>query len=230
MAIPSTQATGSVPAAQDNAALQKVFESVTPASCPLSYNFHMHTICSDGRLTPEALIQQALSIGLRGLAITDHHSVGGFRRAQQWLSAHQPEDAPHLWSGVEITSRLLNNDVHILAYAFDPEYADLQIYLQGDSVQGDRAHADVVIDIVHQAGGLAVLAHPDRYRSTAAELIPTAAELGIDGVETYYAYNNPNPWCPSPRQTREVFSLGECYGLLHTCGTDTHGLNLLQRI
>ncbi|MBE9098175.1 PHP domain-containing protein [Vacuolonema iberomarrocanum] len=230
MVIPSTQETGSVPAEQDNAALRQVFESITPKSCPLSYNFHMHTICSDGRLTPEALIQQALSIGLRGLAITDHHSVDGFRRAQQWLASENPDDGPHFWSGVEITAQLLHNDVHILAYAFDPDDADLQIYLQGDSVQGDRAHAAVVIDTIHQAGGLAVLAHPDRYRSTAAELIPTAAELGIDGAETYYAYNNPNPWSPSPRQTREVFSVAERFGLLHTCGTDTHGLNLLQRL
>lgn len=230
MVIPLTPETGSLPAAQDRTALRRVFEAITPESCPTSYNFHMHTVCSDGRLTPEGLMQQALSIGLSGLAITDHHSVEGFRRARQWLATHSPTVAPHLWSGVEITAQLLRNEVHILGYAFDPDNRGLQLYLQGDAVRGDRAHAAVVIEAIHQAGGLAVLAHPDRYRSTAAELIGAAADLGIDGVETYYAYNNPNPWCPSPRQTREVFSLGESFGLLHTCGTDTHGVNLLQRL
>jgi len=230
MVTPLTQETGFSPTAQDRASLRQVFASITPESCPHSYNFHMHTVCSDGRLMPELLIQQALSIGLQGLAITDHHSVNGFRRAEQWLAAHTPADAPHLWTGVEITAQLLHNEVHILGYAFDPDHADLQAYLQGNAVRGDRAHAAVVIDAIHQAGGLAVLAHPDRYRSTAADLITAAADLGIDGVETYYAYNNPNPWHPSPRQTREVFTLGESFGLLHTCGTDTHGLNLLQRL
>lgn len=225
-----SQTTDSMPSAQDQASLRHVLAAITPESCPFSYNFHMHTVCSDGSLTPDALIEQALTIGLQGLAITDHHSVEGFRQAQQWLAHQAPSAAPHLWSGVEITARLRHTEVHILGYAFDPEAPELQLYLQGKAVQGDRAQAAVVIDAIHQAGGIAVLAHPDRYRASAADLIAAAADLGIDGVETYYAYNNPNPWQPSPRQTREVFALGDRYGLLHTCGTDTHGLSLLQRL
>jgi hypothetical protein len=87
-----------------------------------------------------------------------------------------------------------------------------------------------VIVALHQAGGLAVLAHPERYRRSAAELIPVAAHLGIDGVETYYAYGNPEPWQPSPNQTQKVKQLSATYNLLNTCGTDTHGLNLLRRL
>jgi predicted metal-dependent phosphoesterase TrpH len=74
------------------------------------------------------------------------------------------------------------------------------------------------------------LAHPYRYRRPPEELIPAAADLGIDGIETYYAYNNPDPWKPSPVQTQQVKHLSEACGLLLTCGTDTHGLNLLQRL
>ena len=73
------------PAAQDSSALKQVWSTIGPNSCPQSYNFHMHTICSDGQLAPEALIEQAVSIGLQGLAITDHHSVQGYNRAQRWL-------------------------------------------------------------------------------------------------------------------------------------------------
>ncbi|MBD2021745.1 PHP domain-containing protein, partial [Leptolyngbya sp. FACHB-36] len=65
------------PAAQDSAALRRVFETIDARSCPTSFNFHMHTLRSDGRLQPEALVQQAISIGLTGLAITDHHTVEG---------------------------------------------------------------------------------------------------------------------------------------------------------
>lgn len=230
MGSPLAQEISPVPASQDTDALRRVFEAMTPERCPRAYNFHMHTVCSDGRLTPELLIQQAVSIGLQGLAITDHHSIDGFRRAQAWLTAQQLPNAPHLWSGVEINAQLLQDEVHILGYALDPDHDEIAPYLQGYGLRGDRGNAAHVIAAIHAAGGLAVLAHPARYRHTLEELIAAATELGIDGVETYYAYNNPNPWCPSPRQTREVFTLGEYYGLLHTCGTDTHGLNLLQRL
>ncbi|MFM7440439.1 MAG: PHP domain-containing protein, partial [Snowella sp.] len=62
-------------------ALIEVWETLEPRSCPYHYNFHLHTLFSDGRLTPDALIEQAVSIGLKGLAITDHHSVKGYYRA-----------------------------------------------------------------------------------------------------------------------------------------------------
>jgi hypothetical protein len=227
-------------AAQNRSALEHVFATINADSCPRSYNFHMHTVCSDGKLRPEVLMQQALNIGLKGLAITDHHSVDGYCIAQHWLNEwwakNQASDsrlaqAPHLWTGVEINAGVLDTEVHILGYAFNPEHPRMEPYLQGETVRGKEYQGSQVIDAIQQAGGLAVLAHPARYRRrSAAELIPEVARLGIDGIETYYAYNNPNPWCPSPKQTKQVKELGAKYGLLQTCGTDTHGSNLLLRL
>lgn len=222
------------PTAQDNNSLQQVWNNIHAESCPFTYNFHMHTNCSDGKLTPLALIQQAIQIGLKGLAITDHHSVNGYYVAQEWLNQLNQDESspilPHLWTGVEITSNLQGVEVHILGYAFAPDYPALQPYLQGLSPQGREAEASKVIDIIHQAGGLVVLAHPARYRRPASELIPLAANLGIDGVEAYYAYGNPQPWKPSTVQTEQVKQLASKYNLYTTCGTDSHGLNLCQRI
>jgi len=222
------------PAAQNTLALKQVFETIDAQSCPHAFNFHMHTIYSDGRLRPEALMEQAIAIGLKGFAITDHHTTSGYKAAQRWLedtkNLTESTSLPHLWTGVEITADLLGTEVHILGYAFDPEHPGLQPYLQSKAPQGGDAQAANVIVALHQAGGLVVLAHPARYRRSLEELIPVAAHLGIDGVETYYAYNNPTPWQPSPIQTQKVKSLGETYGLLNTCGTDTHGLSLLQRL
>ncbi|HEY9644194.1 MAG TPA: PHP domain-containing protein [Coleofasciculaceae cyanobacterium] len=217
------------PAAQDAATLRSVFETITAASCPASFNFHMHTVCSDGRLQPEQLMEQAIDIGLKGLAITDHHSVRGYRRAQQWLDS-QSSQVPQLWVGMEVNANLLTDEVHILAYAFDPDHAAIQPYTHGRTAPGELYKAANAIAAIHAAGGLAVLAHPARYRRSPAELIPAAARAGIDGVETYYAYNNPSPWQTSPKQTQEVKALAESHRLLSTCGTDTHGLNLLQRL
>jgi len=231
-------AQGCVPsAAQDATALRQVFASLTAGSCPKSYNFHMHTVFSDGRLLPEQLMEQAIAIGLKGLAITDHHSVDGYRKAQHWLDSWQrspenpqPDAAPMLWTGVEINASLLNTEVHILCYAFNPDHAEIQPYLLGKESSGQYSPAAQVIGAIHQAGGIAVLAHPVRYKRSPTELIPAAAQLGIDGIETYYAYNNPSPWQPSPKETQQVLELANADQLLSTCGTDTHGLSLLQRL
>lgn len=219
------------PAAQDAVALREVFASLTAESCPLTYNFHMHTAHSDGQLHPEALTQQAIDLSLKGFAITDHHQIAGYKMAQRYLESYQGGAAiPQLWTGTEITSRLLETEVHILGFAFNPEHPAIASYLRGTAPQGERAQAARVIGAIHQAGGLAVLAHPARYRRSADELIPAAAMIGIDGVETFYAYNNPKPWAPSPKETERVTRLKTQFDLLNSCGTDTHGLSLLQRL
>ncbi|ERT06534.1 PHP domain protein [Lyngbya aestuarii BL J] len=222
--------------AQNLTALQRVFQTIDINSCPSSYNFHMHTVKSDGQLKPNQLIEQAIAIGLKGLAITDHHTTQGYTEAQRcleaWKASH-PENsstAPTLWTGLEINAGLLNVEVHILAYAFNPQAICLQPYLQGHTLKGSHYRAENVIAAIHQAGGLAVLAHPARYRSPAKALIPEAARFGVDGVEVYYSYRNTNPWKPTPKITEEVKQLANRYGLLHTCGTDSHGCNLLLRL
>lgn len=224
------------PTAQDALALRGVFEAIHAESCPRSFNFHMHTVCSDGRLQPEALMEQAIAIGLQGFAITDHHTVDGYQRAQVWLADYiqanpdRVSNLPHLWTGIEVTSRLLETEVHILGYAFDFTHPAMEPYLQKHAPQDAIASAAQVIASIQMAGGLAVLAHPVRYRRLSEDLIPAAAILGINGVETYYAYDNPSPWRTSPRQTEQVQRLSSTHGLLNTCGSDTHGLSLLQRL
>ncbi len=216
--------------------LLQVFQTINAESCPRSFNFHMHTVHSDGRLQPEVLIHQAIVIGLKGLAITDHHSISGYQAAQRWLEnwkLNNPQienSAPHLWSGVEINANLLGIEVHILGYAFEPAHSTLAPYIQGKAASGNNYQAANVIAAIQQAGGLAVLAHPARYKRSHFDLIPAAAQMGIDGVEAFYAYNNPNPWEPSPTETQQVQKLAATYSLLNTCGTDTHGFSLLQRL
>jgi predicted metal-dependent phosphoesterase TrpH len=222
------------PIAQNTRMLKQVWETVKADSCPLEYNFHLHTVCSDGKLTPSTLVEQAITLGVKGLAITDHHTVRGFYLTQALLESIRQENPnspiPHLWTGVEINAYLLGVDVHILGYGFDPEHPSLEVYLRGERPTGKDYNADRVINGIRQAGGLAVLAHPARYRLPAADLIPAAAYLGIDGVEAYYAYNNPNPWQPSPRETEEMKRLAQQYNLFTTCGTDTHGPNITRRL
>lgn len=225
-----------IPPGQDRLALQQVFQALNARSCPTSYNFHLHTQRSDGQLAPHEVIQQAIAIGLKGLAITDHHTAQGYKDAQHWLDEwkqshpEQAATAPYLWTGVEINAELLGVDVHILGYAFNPDAPSLQPYLLGSRPIGETYQAQKVITAIQQAGGFAVLAHPARYRLPATDLIIEAAHLGIDGVEVYYAYRHTNPWSPSPKITNQVKQLTDSFGLLNTCGTDTHGRDLLLRL
>jgi len=214
--------------------LKQVFQRIDAQSCPKLFNFHMHTVHSDGKLEPSELMNQAIAIGLKGLAITDHHSICGYQAAQAWLENWQrsnPEShTPYLWSGAEINANLLDIEVHILAYAFESEHPSMKPYLQKIPSVGHAYQAVNVIKAIQEAGGLAVLAHPARYRRSHFDLIPAAASYGIDGVETFYAYNNPKPWKASEVETEEVQQLAEKFELFNTCGTDTHGVNLLYRL
>lgn len=218
-------------AEEDIFALKQVWNTINAFSCPYQYNFHLHTKCSDGQLTPENLITQALNFGLKGLAITDHHTVDGFLRAKIYLEEisykKSLDNIPHLWTGIEVTSNLNETKVHILGYGFSPKHPVMRKYLNGDRPLGEEAKAKLVINSIHEAGGLVVLAHPFRYRRSATELIKEAYELGIDGLETYYAYDNPKPWQTSIPQTEVAVEKAQQYNLFRTCGTDTHGSNVL---
>ncbi|MFM7612651.1 MAG: PHP domain-containing protein, partial [Synechococcales cyanobacterium] len=66
--------------------LNQVFKAIDGGSCPYSYNFHLHTTSSDGQLLADELIEQAFELGLKGLAITDHHSLEGYRRGLAHLT------------------------------------------------------------------------------------------------------------------------------------------------
>ncbi|MGA1625181.1 MAG: PHP domain-containing protein [Prochlorothrix sp.] len=232
--LPQPRSPNLTPAARHLAA---VFATIVPTSCPAHYNFHLHTRWSDGQMQPLQLLDQAIEVGLMGLAITDHHTLEGYREAQDYHDNYrqalpEPTDLPQLWSGIEITAELLDTAVHILGYGFATDHPALAPYSSELEMHpsGQPFLAAEVIDVLHEAGGLAVLAHPVRYRKPPEALIPAAVDLGIDGVETFYAYDNPVPWRPSLEQTERVQHLSQLYGLLQTCGTDSHGSSLLQRL
>ena len=102
--------------------------------------------------------------------------------------------------------------------------------MQGGAPSGEARQATLVIRAIQAAGGIAVLAHPARYRRPPEELVPAAAALGIDGIETYYAYDHPAEWRPTPGKTERVEQLALAHSLLSTCGTDSHGRTLTRRV
>jgi hypothetical protein len=71
------------------------------------------------------------------------------------------------------------------------------------------------IELIHQAGGLAILAHPGLNRVDDA--IPQLAEAGLDGLECFHTKH-------SPATTEHYLRLARHLRLLVTGGSDCHGL------
>ncbi len=72
-----------------------------------------------------------------------------------------------------------------------------------------------VLTAIHEAGGIAVLAHPHVYQSE--ELLTELVSLGLDGVEVWH----PNH---SEEQKQALLDLATQHSLLTTGGSDFHGM------
>jgi predicted metal-dependent phosphoesterase TrpH len=75
-------------------------------------DLHIHTVCSDGALTPQTLVGQALERGLAAVAVTDHDTVMGVEPTIEAARGTGLEVIP----GVELSSRLGSEDIHVLGY------------------------------------------------------------------------------------------------------------------
>ena len=75
-----------------------------------------------------------------------------------------------------------------------------------------------VIDIIHLADGLPILAHPCHIRDNPHGLIRELYDLGLMGLEAYYPTS-------TPRQMEMYVSIARQYRMLVTCGSDFHGDN-----
>ena len=211
--------------------LRQVLQQLTPSCCPGRVNFHCHTVCSDGSLTPRELAQQALDLGLEHLAITDHHSQAAHGPALEVLTAAASEGlfVPTLCRGVEISCLLEGCLVHVLVLGFDADHPSLEPYLRGQALVGVALQAEAVLEAGRLAGGLMLLAHPARYRLPFQRLIAAADRLGFDGAEAWYDYQLQPRWKPTPLVCEAIAAELRQRGLLMSCGTDTHGLALHGR-
>ncbi|WP_295919432.1 PHP domain-containing protein [Anaerovibrio lipolyticus] len=97
----------------------------------MSSDLHMHTTSSDGRLTPEELVDAAKAAGLNYIAITDHDTVDGIR--QLYEAGLYPAKGIKIIPGIEFSAHHELHEIHILGYNID-------IY---DKVLADRLN-DVV--------------------------------------------------------------------------------------
>ncbi|MEM8487396.1 MAG: PHP domain-containing protein [Bacteroidota bacterium] len=111
-------------------------------------DMHTHTTCSDGVLSPEALVEKAASRGLELLAITDHDTIDGIVPAM----AAAKETGVTIMPGVELSIRFLGRELHLLGYDFDINNPELNAFLAHHQAQRtERAR-----EMVRKLNGLGV--------------------------------------------------------------------------
>ncbi len=86
-------------------------------------DFHTHSNCSDGALTPTALVELAVSRGVRIMSLTDHDSLEGISEALETASRCPGFT---LIPGVEMSTDIPGSEVHVLGYFVDPRDVPLQ--------------------------------------------------------------------------------------------------------
>lgn len=79
-----------------------------------------------------------------------------------------------------------------------------------------KISAKDAIELIHQAGGVAVMAHPGLNRSD--DVIPELVDAGLDGLECYHTKH-------SPATAEHYVVVAERFDLLITGGSDCHGMN-----
>ena len=112
--------------------------------------------------------------------------------------ANTEEEKKELFNALETCDVLLNDCV-------GTEFELKDIYVEEKEV----------IDEIHGAGGIAVLAHPGKFNNR--DEIEDYVELGLDGVEVWSPEN-------SDELTEELIALCKKKKLLQTGGSDFHGL------
>ncbi len=75
------------------------------------------------------------------------------------------------------------------------------------------------VELIHQSGGLAVIAHPGLNRTD--DIIPALVDAGMDGIECFHTKH-------STVMSERYLEIAEKYDLLVTGGSDCHGFSKKQ--
>lgn len=243
-------------------------------------DLHSHTTHSDGTCSPAELIAEACRVGVRTLAITDHDTFSGYDEAL----AHARNRGVELLCGIELSTKLEGQSVHLLGYFLNVEGLEglrawvlemqasrrernvrlverlqalgLDITLQegqaiGRGMTGRPHFARILVEKgyvktvqqafddylaesapgyvdryepqftdavrrIREAGGIASMAHPVRFKGDLAAVLRALRDAGLNALEAYHSDHS--------QSDRETFlGLAATHGMVVTGGSDFHG-------
>ena len=185
-------------------------------------DLHIHTVCSDGEGIAEQILKSAKEKGYELISITDHNTLEVHKRIQD----------DRLVSGVEFDCWYGYVFIHLLAYGIDINNENLQKFLARGECGTEHAitrllsfrNVKKLIIAIHEAGGIAVLAHPACCWALSLErLIKNLMKIGLDGVEVYYPYDRFRSVIKF-HSSETVKKIADKYPeLIQTGGSDFHG-------
>ena len=184
-------------------------------------DLHIHSNLSDGLANFEEIIKNAKQKGYKKISITDHNTIEGHKSFRDDI----------LVTGVEFDCWYKGVFIHLLAYGFDTNNSELLSYMAKHKRGTDgvlprlfsNRNVPKLINAIHNAGGVAILAHPACYWAINLEhFVNELTKIGLDGIEVYYPY-------PKLRgivkfhSAQKVLEIANKYpDLIKTGGTDFH--------
>lgn len=115
--------------------------------CQVIIDLHCHTTCSDGALSPEALLLRAAEKGVSVLSITDHDTIAGWQMAE----AHALKAGIQLIPGIEFSSRWSRGNVHIVGLNIETANAQLRAAIKSQSSAREQ-RSEMIAEKLHKLG------------------------------------------------------------------------------
>ena len=191
-------------------------------------DLHIHSCCSDGKMTPYEIVEQAEKTEKKYISICDHNTI------EAYLSTNILSN-PTVITGVEFDCFYKGVLIHILGYGIDIDNEEIKP-LYAASRYGRKfnlyrlfklRNAKEVIEKINKAGGIAVLAHPSCYWCVNADsFIKELIDMGLEGIEAYYPYKGLRGLLKF-HSSKMPLAIAEKYNLIKTGGTDSHRRRLL---
>jgi predicted metal-dependent phosphoesterase TrpH len=96
-------------------------------------DLHVHSTASDGKLSPQAVVEKAATLGLKYISLSDHDTINGVFPALQTSKAFpQLKVIP----AVEISTDMSEGQAHVLGYFID--YANTELAAALDRFRNSR--------------------------------------------------------------------------------------------
>lgn len=172
-------------------------------------DLHCHSDASDGVYAPAAVADFLAAAGVVYAALTDHQTIAGLFPFHTAAALHGMAE----FAGAELHATFKGQELHLLAYGFDPTHPALL------RVLNTTPPIEQTIAAIHKAGGIVLLAHPLHYGwddRTLETTVDRLARAGLDGIEAFYK--------PYTLETQDrLAALADRLGLLTTGGSDYHG-------
>ncbi len=186
-------------------------------------DFHIHSIYSDGSLTPSQVVRLAKEKQVDIMAITDHNNTDGVDEA----IIEGRKNNIFVIPGVELSTKYNDCKVHVLGYFKDDSYRnDLLKEILSNVKRVRKIFKDKIdfcgfdnrlctqtgVDILRFFGATVVLAHPVLLCKRDFDNI---ININFDGIEAKYFKNTEN-------DTKYFIDIANKRKMIYTAGSDFH--------